>query len=108
MCALSRAVDKDIDAAAEALQVAQRPRIHTGLGVSPSHLHEKLHISEEECIERVSHCVRYARNLCDDVQFYAEDAGRSDYAFWRACARRPSMQAPPCSTFPIPRVFHAR
>lgn len=81
VCALSRAVDADIDAAAGALKSAVRPRIHTGLGVSPSHLHEKLHMSEDECVERTTHCVKYARNLCDDVQFYAEDAGRSDYAF---------------------------
>ncbi len=81
VCALSRAVDADIDAAAGALKSAVRPRIHTGLGVSPSHLHEKLHMSEDECVERTTHCVKYARNLCDDVQFYAEDAGRSNYAF---------------------------
>jgi len=81
VCALSRAVDKDIDAAAAALADAARPRIHTGLGVSPSHLRDKLHMTPDECVERAVHCVRYARNLCDDVQFYAEDAGRSDYAF---------------------------
>lgn len=79
--ALTRAVEKDIDAAAAALATAARPRIHTGLGVSPSHLRDKLRISGDECVERAVHCVRYARNLCDDVQFYAEDAGRADYAF---------------------------
>jgi 2-isopropylmalate synthase len=81
VCGLTRAVDKDIDVAAEALRTAKRPRIHTGLGVSPSHLTEKLHISEEECIERAIHCVKYARRYVDDVEFYAEDAGRSEQDF---------------------------
>lgn len=78
---LTRAVDKDIDRAAEALKTAKRPRIHTGLGVSPQHLNEKLHISEDECVERAIHCVKYAKRYVDDVQFYAEDAGRADQAF---------------------------
>lgn len=81
VCGLTRAVDKDIDCAAEALRSAKRPRIHTGLGVSPSHLREKLHISEDECIERATHCVTYAKRYVDDVEFYAEDAGRSGQAF---------------------------
>jgi len=81
VCALSRAIDKDIEVAAEALKAAKRPRIHTGLGVSPHHLHDKLRITEEECIERAGHCVAYARTFVDDVEFYAEDAGRSDYEF---------------------------
>ena len=78
---LTRAVEKDIDRAAEALSTARRPRIHTGLGVSPQHLHEKLKISEDECIERAIHCVKYARKYVDDVEFYAEDAGRADQKF---------------------------
>ncbi|MDD2587508.1 MAG: 2-isopropylmalate synthase, partial [Atopobiaceae bacterium] len=81
VCGLTRAVDKDIDVAAEALKTAKRPRIHTGLGVSPTHLKEKLKISEDECVERAIHCVKYARNYVDDVEFYAEDAGRSDEDF---------------------------
>ena len=79
--ALSRAVDKDIECAARALADCQRPRIHTGLGVSPSHLHEKLRITEDECVERAVHSVKLARKYTDDVEFYAEDAGRSDYDF---------------------------
>ena len=78
---LTRAVEKDIDRAAEALKYAKRPRIHTGLGVSPSHLHDKLRITEDQCLERAEHCVRYAKKYMNDVQFYAEDAGRSDYDF---------------------------
>ena len=81
VCALSRAIDKDIDVAADALKYAKRPRIHTGIGVSPSHMHDKLHITEDQCLERAVHAVRYAKRYVEDVQFYAEDAGRSDYAF---------------------------
>ena len=81
VCGLTRAVDKDIDVAAEALRSAKRPRIHTGLGVSPSHLHEKLHMTEDEAIERAVHAVRRARSYVDDVEFYAEDAGRADQDF---------------------------
>ena len=81
VCGLTRAVDKDIDVAAEALSTAKRPRIHTGLGVSPSHLKEKLHITEDEAVEQAVHAVKYAKKYVDDVEFYAEDAGRSDQDF---------------------------
>ncbi len=81
VCALSRAVIKDIDSAADALRFAARPRIHTGIGVSPSHLHDKLRITEEVAIERAVAAVRHARRRVDDVEFYAEDAGRADYEF---------------------------
>lgn len=81
VCGLTRAVDKDIEVAAEALRTAKRPRIHTGLGVSLSHLRDKLHLSEDEAIERAIHAVKYARSFVDDVEFYAEDAGRSDQDF---------------------------
>ena len=75
---LTRAIDKDIDCAAEALKTAKRPRIHTGLGVSPQHLREKLRMTEDEVVERATHCVKYARKYVDDVEFYAEDAGRAE------------------------------
>ncbi|MDM8271107.1 2-isopropylmalate synthase [Thermophilibacter provencensis] len=81
VCGLTRAVEKDIDRAAEALATAKRPRIHTGIGVSPSHLHDKLRITEDECVERAIHCVEYAKRYVEDVEFYAEDAGRADQAF---------------------------
>ncbi len=81
VCGLTRAIDKDIEVCADALKYAKRPRIHTGLGVSPSHLHDKLRITEEQCIERAVHAVSYAKTFVEDVQFYAEDAGRSDYDF---------------------------
>lgn len=81
VCGLTRAIDKDIDVAAEALATAKRPRIHTGLGVSPTHLRDKLKITEEQCIERAIHCVQYAKKYVEDVEFYAEDAGRSEQDF---------------------------
>ena len=81
VCALTRAVDKDIDSAADALKFAKRPRIHTGIGVSPSHMRDKLRITEDECVARAIHCVEYAKKYVEDVEFYAEDAGRADQAF---------------------------
>ncbi|MGI6216254.1 MAG: 2-isopropylmalate synthase [Coriobacteriales bacterium] len=81
VCALSRAVLKDIDVAADALKFCKRPRIHTGIGVSPSHLHDKLRITEDEAIERGVAAVKHAKKYVEDVEFYAEDAGRSDYEF---------------------------
>ena len=81
VCGLTRAIEKDIDVAADALKYAKRPRIHTGIGVSPSHLADKLRIDEDTCVERAVHAVKYAKRYVEDVQFYAEDAGRSDYDF---------------------------
>lgn len=81
VCGLTRAVDRDIEVAAEALATAKRPRIHTGLGVSPSHLRDKLRLTEDQAIERAVHAVRYAKSFVDDVEFYAEDAGRADIPF---------------------------
>ncbi len=81
VCGLTRAVDKDIQVAAEALATAERPRIHTGLGVSPSHLRDKLRLTEEQAIERGVHAVRFAKSFVDDVEFYAEDAGRAELPF---------------------------
>ncbi len=81
VCAFARASEQDIDRAAEALKSARHPRINTGLGVSPTHLEHKLGITQEECIERVAHIVGYAKRLVDDVEFFAEDAGRADQDF---------------------------
>ena len=72
---LTRAVDEDIDRAAGALKTARRPRIHTGLGVSPQHLREKLMIDEDECIERAIHCVSYAKRFLERVIQAAIEAG---------------------------------
>jgi len=78
VCGLTRAHRKDIDAAAAALEDAARPRIHTGLGVSDSHIFHKLRTTREEALERGVEAVKYARRFVDDVQYYAEDAGRAD------------------------------
>lgn len=80
-CALTRAIEKDIIVAADALQFAKRPRIHTGIGVSESHMRDKLRITPDQCVERAVAAVECAKRYVDDVQFYAEDAGRSDYDF---------------------------
>ncbi len=78
ICALTRAVKKDIDAAAHSLFFAKRGRIHTGIGVSPFHIYEKLKSNPDEIIERAVEAVKYARRYLEDVEFYAEDAGRAD------------------------------
>lgn len=81
VCGLSRAVQKDIECAAEALKKAKRPRIHTGLGTSDQHVQTKLKITREEVLERAKACVSYAKKFVEDVEFYAEDAGRTDNEF---------------------------
>lgn len=78
ICALTRAVEKDIDAAADALHFARRKRIHTGIGTSDPHIKYKFNSNREEIIERAVNAVRYARKFVDDVEFYAEDAGRTE------------------------------
>lgn len=78
VCALSRAVKKDIEVAAQALKYAKRPRIHTGIGTSDYHIKSKFNATREEILERAVQCVTWARNFTDDVEFYAEDAGRTD------------------------------
>ena len=78
ICALTRAIERDIDVAAQALRFAKRKRIHTGIGTSDSHIRYKFNSSREEIIERAVQAVRYARRYTDDVEFYAEDAGRTD------------------------------
>jgi len=78
ICALTRAVKKDIEVAAEALQYAKRKRIHTGIGTSPMHIKYKIKTTPEEIIKRASDAVKYAKKFVEDVEFYAEDAGRSE------------------------------
>ena len=78
VCGLTRAIQKDIDVAAEAIKSARRPRIHTGLGTSDLHVFTKLRITKEEVIERGVAAVKYAKKYVEDVEFYAEDAGRTD------------------------------
>ena len=78
ICALTRAVENDIKVAAEALQYAKHKRIHTGIGTSDSHIKYKFNSNREEIIERAVAAVSYAKRFVEDVQFYAEDAGRTD------------------------------
>lgn len=81
VCGLTRAVKKDIEIAAEALKYAKRPRIHTGIGTSDSHIKYKFNATRKEIIRRAIEAVSYAKNFVDDVEFYAEDAGRTDNEF---------------------------
>ena len=81
VCGLTRAVKKDIDTAAEALKHAKRPRIHTGIGTSDSHIQHKFNATREQIIERAVAAVAHAKSYVEDIEFYAEDAGRTDNAF---------------------------
>lgn len=81
VCGLTRAVEKDIEVAAEALKYAKHPRIHTGIGTSESHIRFKFNSSREAIIERAVFAVKYAKTFVEDVEFYAEDAGRTDNEF---------------------------
>lgn len=78
VCALTRAVQKDIEVAAEAIKKAKRPRIHTGIGTSDYHIKSKFNSNREDILQRAVQCVKWARNFTDDVEFYGEDAGRAD------------------------------
>ncbi|KVV14760.1 2-isopropylmalate synthase [Flavobacterium sp. TMP13] len=81
VCGLTRAVKNDIDVAAAALKHAKRPRIHTGIGTSDSHIIHKLNTTREDIIARAKFAVAHAKTYVEDVEFYAEDAGRTDNAF---------------------------
>ena len=81
VCGLTRAVENDIKVAAEALSHAKRPRIHTGIGTSDSHIKFKFNSNREAIIERAVAAVSYAKSFVEDVEFYAEDAGRTDNEF---------------------------
>lgn len=78
VCGLSRAVEKDITTAAEAVQYAKKPRIHTGIGTSESHIKYKLNSTQDKILERAIAAVALAKKYVEDVEFYAEDAGRTE------------------------------
>lgn len=78
VCGLTRSVENDIKVAAEALQYAKKPRIHTGIGTSDSHIKYKFKSTQEDILERAFAAVKYAKSFVEDVEFYAEDAGRTD------------------------------
>ena len=78
ICGLTRAVEKDIEVAADALKFAERPRIHTGIGTSYYHINFKLNSTQDKIIERAVAAVKYAKKFVEDVEFFAEDAGRTE------------------------------
>jgi 2-isopropylmalate synthase len=81
VCALTRANKGDIDAAIESLKYAKRPRIHTGIGSSDMHIKHKFNSTREEILERAVEAVKYAKRAVEDIEFYAEDAGRADVEY---------------------------
>ena len=81
VCGLTRAVKKDIEVAAEALRFAKKPRIHTGIGTSDSHIKYKFNSNKDDILHRAFEAVKYAKSFVEDVEFYAEDAGRTDNKF---------------------------
>ena len=81
VCGLTRAVKKDIEVAAESLKNAKKPRIHTGIGTSDSHIKHKFNSTRDKILERAVEAVKYSKKYVDDVEFYAEDAGRTDNDF---------------------------
>ena len=114
ICALTRAVQKDIDVAVDSLKYAKRKRIHTGIGTSDSHIKYKFNSNREEIIERAVAAVKYARNFVDDVEFYAEDAARTDLEFL-ARAVQVALQAgastiniPDTTGYSLPQDYAAR
>ena len=81
VCGLTRAVQNDIDVAVKALKHAKNPRIHTGIGTSDSHIKHKFNSTRDKILERAVEAVKYSKKYVDDVEFYAEDAGRTDNDF---------------------------
>ena len=81
VCGLTRAVKNDIDVAVNALKYAKKPRLHTGIGTSKSHILHKFNSTPEKILERAVEAVKYSKKFIEDVEFYAEDAGRTDNDF---------------------------
>jgi len=81
VCGLTRAVKNDIDVAVKSLKLAKRPRLHTGIGTSDSHIKHKFKSTREKILERAIDAVKYSKKYIEDVEFYAEDAGRTDNEF---------------------------
>ena len=114
VCGLTRSVKKDIEVAADALKHAKRPRIHTGIGTSDSHIKYKFNSTREEIIERAVAAVTYAKTFVEDVEFYAEDAGRTDNEFLaRVCeavvkAGATVLNIPDTTGFCLPEEYGAK
>ena len=81
VCGLTRAVKNDIDVAVKSLKLAKRPRLHTGIGTSDSHIKHKFKSTREKILERAVDAVKYSKKYIEDVEFYAEDAGRTNNEF---------------------------
>ncbi len=105
ICSLSRANDRDISRAAEALRGANSARIHTFIATSPLHMEKKLRMSPEQVLEQAKQSVRFARNLVGDIEFSAEDGYRSEMDFLCRVLRRSLLKVPPPSTFQTPWVM---
>lgn len=114
VCALSRAVEKDIECAAEALKYAKRGRIHTGIGTSDQHIFHKLKTTRQRVIERAVAAVKYAKRFVEDVEFYAEDAGRTENTFLAEVveaaikAGATVVNIPDTTGFCLPEVYGAK
>ena len=114
VCALTRAKKEDIDAAVAALKTARKPRIHTGIGSSDVHIKHKFNSTREEIIERGVWAVKYAKSFVEDVEFFAEDAGRADLAFLAQLTREvikagaTVVNLPDTTGYLLPHVMHER
>lgn len=114
ICALSRAVEKDIECAARALEYAKKGRIHTGIGTSDQHIFHKLKTTRQRVIERAVAAVKYAKSFVEDVEFYAEDAGRTENAFLAEVveaaikAGATVVNIPDTTGFCLPEVYGAK
>lgn len=114
VCGLTRAKKEDIDIAAEALQVAKRKRIHTGIGASDTHIQYKFNSTREKILEQGVWAVKYAKSYVEDVEFYAEDAGRADLEFLARlmeaviAAGATVVNLPDTTGYLLPNQMHAR
>ena len=114
VCGLTRSVENDIKVAAEALKYAKKPRIHTGIGTSDSHIIHKFKSNKEAIIERAVRAVSYAKSFVEDVEFYAEDAGRTDNEYLaRVCeavikAGATVLNIPDTTGYCLPQEYGAK
>jgi 2-isopropylmalate synthase len=114
ICGLTRAVQRDIEVAAEALRFAKRPRIHTGIGTSDYHIYNKLRSNPDDILERAVGAVKYAKKFVEDVEFYAEDAGRTNNEFLAKvieaviAAGATVVNIPDTTGYTIPEEFGAK
>lgn len=114
VCGLTRAKKEDIDIAAEALQVAKRKRIHTGIGASDTHIQYKFNSTRDKILEQGVWAVKYAKSYVEDVEFYAEDAGRADLEFLARlmeaviAAGATVVNLPDTTGYLLPNQMHAR